>query len=293
MPVPSPLRDHLFVQVDTAALDRTPTGLYIPDWQPGDKDAQQAVVVAVPLSLSDRRLPYPFMDGYAYAYRDLRDLPRVGETVYLKPNTFKPEWEFPGHPGVFLVALDKVIAVAASPEDGGPLVPFQGLLLCEQVYGDDVRMGDKGVRERIGSMNLGMMPEWTRPMIHDDVVLELDPLPIPFTLKVLHTGVPLHQQPDLVQVGDVVVAHKMLFAHHAVKQRDDDPDEGRGRWCWQCSSIVIAGTEYFYIPRQCVMAKTELPIWSGEVEGKKFTLYRSNLQKALDFREKERKALEG
>lgn len=250
--IPSPLRDHLFVQVDLASADLTPSGLYIPDWQPGDKDAQQAVVMAVPLSLSDRKLGFPNMDGRTYTYRDLQDLPRVGETVFLKPNTFKPHQEYPGHPGVFLVELDKVIAVAASPQDGGPVVAFQGLLLCEPVYGDDVRMGSQGVRERV---TFGIDPITENAPVQQ-VVVEVDPLPLPFTLRVVHDGPTLRGQPDLVEQGDVVLAHKMCFAWHAVKQKDNE--EASARWCWQPSSIVIAGKEYAYVPRQCVMAKPEI-----------------------------------
>jgi hypothetical protein len=239
MNIPRPLRDYLFVRLDAAALDRTPSGLYIPDWQPGDKDARQAEVVAVPLALSDRPLPFANLDGQAYTYRDLRDLPRVGETVYLKPDTFKADLEYPGHPGVFLVPLDKVIAVGASLADGGPIVPFQGLLLCSPVYADDVHVTEAGQHVSIAESGL---------------VEQVNELPLPFVLHIEYAGVPLAGQSNIVRAGDEIVAHKMLFAYHAVRQREDDAPGGR--WWWQPATIFIDGAEYAYVPRQCVMAKS-------------------------------------
>ena len=252
--LPSPLRDHLFVRIDAEKLDRTETGLYIPDWQPGDKDAVAAEVVAVPVGLSrERPLDYPDMDGRAYTYTDLADLPKIGDTVYLKPNTFKPDLEYPGHPGVFLVPLDKVVAVQGA--EG--LRPFQGLLLCEEVYGDDVRQRPDGVRERVQrTKKHGFDAEVALPY-HEfvEVVTEVNPLPLPFTLRILHAGQPLRGQEDVVAEGDTIIAHRMLFAYHALKNADDDVDGHEGRWCWQPPRINISGREYCYCPRQCVMGK--------------------------------------
>jgi hypothetical protein len=245
MTIPSPLRDHLFVRVDAESLDRTEAGIYIPDWQPGDKGAVKAEVVAVPLGLSHNRpLDFPGLDGRAYKYADLQDLPRVGETVYLKPNTFSPDTEYPLQKGVFLVPLDKVVAIA------GPkgVRPFQGLLLCEEVYGDDVRQRADGVRERMDFGGMGGLSV---------IVAELDPLPIPFTLRILHAGQPLRGQEDVVAEGDTIVAHRMLFAYHPVKQKDDE--ETGERWMWQPPRIVIDGREYAYVPRQGVMGKAARP----------------------------------
>ncbi len=251
MQLPSPLRDHLFVRVDAASLDRAPSGLYIPDWQPGDKDAVAAEVVAVPVGLSrERPLDYPHMDGRAYTYADLQELPQVGETVYLQPNTFKPELEYPGHPGVFLVALEKVVAVAGP--DG--LRPFQGLLLCEEVYDDDVRQRPDGVRERVKDASFGKFAgtQWTR----QEVVTELNPSPQPCILRILHAGQPLRRQESVVKVGDVVVADRRLFVYHATNQ-NDTPNMDRatelGKYVLEPPTIVIDGTTYAYVPRQMVL----------------------------------------
>ncbi|MGI4873221.1 MAG: hypothetical protein ACRYFX_18830 [Janthinobacterium lividum] len=276
MSLPSPLRDHLFVQVNAASLDRTETGLYIPDWQPGDKDAVAAEVVAVPVGLSrERPLDYPGMDGRTYTYADLVDLPNIGDTVYLKPNTFKPDLEYPGHPGVFLVALDKVVAVAGA----GGLRPFQGLLLCEEVYGDDVRARSDGVRERVHFTDLGATGASDGTHLYRKTILEVNPLPLPFTLRILHAGHPLRGQEGVVAEGDTIIAHRMLFAYHAVKQKDDE--EASARWMHEPPKITIEGRDYAYCPRQCVMGKAEaLRLWSPPTPEQQIAAYRSQFTNA-------------
>lgn len=273
----NPRADHLLVWIDVAAADRTESGLYIPDWQPGDKDATKAEVVAVPLDLSrERPLEFANMDGRRYHYSDLRDLPRLGETVYLRPNTFKPELEYPGYPGVFLIALDRVVALGRkgrqlsqqesnfafvpqyAPDE---LLPFQGLLLCDEVWGDDVRQREDGVRERFAfaprspTDERGFDEEIGLPFSKQkEIVTEVNPLPIPFTLRVLYSGVPLHGQENVVKPGDVITAHRMLFAYHRVIQEDIIDDTGPERMMWQPPKIVIEGHTYAVIPRAMVMA---------------------------------------
>lgn len=236
MSIPSPQRDSLFVQVDTASLERTASGLYIPDWQPGDKDAQQATVVALPKTMSGYTLGFPNLDGGAYVHSDIKDTIARGDTVYLKPNTFRANAELPGYPGVFLVPINKVIAVATHKHSQP--VPYQGLLLCKPVYHESVVQQAEGVPVKLAAGT--------------SLVVELDPLPIPFLLQVLMCGEPLRNQQDLVKVGDIIVAHKMLFAYHAVKQKDNE--EASGRWMWEPSTIIMGGYKYCYVPRQCIMA---------------------------------------
>jgi co-chaperonin GroES (HSP10) len=279
MAVPRPLRDHLFVQIDKDKLDRTETGVYIPDWQPGDKDAQQGVVVATPIALSpERRLANPGMDGKTYSYADLQDLPRVGEVVYLRPNTFKPDMEYPGHPGVFLVDIGKVIAVAASVEDGGPVVGFQGLLLCEEVYDDNVYTEEDGTRARV---MYGVDPI-TPDAKAQRIVVELDPMPIPFALRVVYDGVPLKGQTNLAKVGDVVIGHRMAFTRHALKNADHQ--DVSSRWTWQPTKVTIEGRDYAILARQCVMAIEEKPCFNFQLDGSARKFYASDLQAAVNHR---------
>ena len=255
LPAATPFADHLLVWIDPESCERTEAGLYVPDWQPGDRDATVAVVAAAPLRLStERRLEFPHMDGRAYTYADLRGIPRRDDLVFLRPNTFKPELEMPGFPGVFIVALDRVLASVGHDD---VLTPFQGLLLCEEVWDDDVRQRPDGTRERstvIGNQAVAGL----RFASTTRLVTEVDPLPISGVLRVLHVGPALNGQPDVVQPGDVVACHPMAFARHAKKQ-DDIPDatEKVQLQIMQPRRIRIGPIEYAVVPRQLVMGVRE------------------------------------
>jgi co-chaperonin GroES (HSP10) len=280
MSIPRPLRDHLFVQIDKDKLDRTDSGVYIPDWQPGDKDAQQGIVVATPIALSpERRLANPGMDGQTYSYADLQDLPRVGEVVYLRPNTFKPDMEYPGHPGVFLIDIGQVIAI--SNKSGMPdfIKPFQGLLLCEEVYDDNVRVREDGRRYSVRP-NPKQPADWPAFM-GPEMIGELDPLPIPFALRVVYDGVPLKGQDNLVGVGDVVIGHRMAFTRHALKNADHQ--DVSSRWTWQPTKVTIEGREYCILARQCVMAVEESH-FKIQLGGEMRRAYQSDIDKAIAHR---------
>lgn len=256
----TPYRDHAVIRVDIDAAHRTKSGLWLPDWQRGDRDPVEGVVLAAPQGLSHAVLPYPDMDGNRYTMSDLVDIPQSGETVYLKYNSLKPDMENPAEPGVFIVNLERIVAVKSAE---GVVRPFQGLLLGEEVWGDDVRVNERGQRERVKLTDMGETAPGTGLHFYNAVVLETDPLPIPFTLRVTHAGQPMNGQAETVAVGDVVTAHRMLYAYHAVK--NNDGEEVSGRWMWQPPKVLIDGREMVFVPRQCVMGKVSQPVPAAPV----------------------------
>lgn len=245
----SPYRDHLLVLVDPETAYRTAGGVLLPEWQRGDRDPCYGTVLAAPQGVSRAGLGFPDLDGGRYTYADLTELPRVGDTVYFKYNTLKEELEHPEQAGVFLLALERVVAVVG-PEG---LRPFQGLLLGEPVWGDDVQVNLFTGRREQGTAAFVErdLPGGNTLQTTEFLVTEAAPLPLPFLLRVLHAGQPLRGQPDVVADGDVVSIHRMAYAYHAVQQ--DENEQATARWCWQAPSLPIGGRELIYVPRQLVL----------------------------------------
>ena len=246
IPNVTPYADCLLVWVDPATTQRTASGLYLPEWQRGDQDATLAVVAASPVKLSpERTLEFPDMDGQRYHYADLVDIPQPGNLVFLRANTFRADNEYPGLPGVFIIALDRVLAVVDNDDH---LSPFQGLLLAQPVWEDDVRLRPDGVRERFQSL----------PMAEgvSEVVTETDPLPLEGLLRVTHAGNPMRGQADNISVGQVFAFHRCAFTRHA--RRQDDIPDGVGPPqldMFEPRRIMLNGQTHAIVHRQLVMGQ--------------------------------------
>ena len=248
LPNVTPYADCLLVWVDPASTQRTAGGVFLPDWQRGDREATVAVVAASPRMLSaERPLEFPGMDGNRYTYADLVDIPQPGNLVFLRPNTFRPDNEYPGLPGVFIIALDRVLAVVDNDDN---LAPFQGLLLAQPVWEDDVRLRPDGVPERFRVLPFGGTVT--------EVITETDPVPLEGLLRVTHAGNPLRGQEDNISVGRVFAFHRMAFTRHARKQ-DDIPD-GVGpikHEAFEPRRILINGQSHAIVHRQLVMGQRQ------------------------------------
>ena len=246
LPNVTPYADCLLVWVDPESTQRTASGLYRPEWQSGEKDATVAVVAASPVRLSSERpLEFAGMDGNHYTYADLVDIPQPGNLVFLRPNTFRADNEYPGLPGVFIIALDRVLAVVDNDDH---LSPFQGLLLTERVWDDDVRLRPDGMPERFRTMAVGD--------VRAEVITETDPLPLDGLLRVTHAGNPLRGQEDNISVGGVFAFHRYAFTRHARKQ-DDIPD-GVGKPkldMFEPRTLLINGHRHAIVHRQLVMGQ--------------------------------------
>lgn len=248
LPNVTPYADCLLVWVDPNSIPRTAGGVLLPDWQRGDADATLAVVAASPVTLSaERGLEFPDMDGKRYTYADLVDIPQPGNLVFLRANTFRADNEYPGLPGVFIIALDRVLAVVDNEDN---LSPFQGLLLAQPVWEDDVRLRPDGVPERYQTMALGGG--------RTEVITETDPIPLDGLLRVTHAGNPLRGQADNISAGCVYAFHRMAFTRHARKQ-DDIPD-GTGpikHEAFEPRRITLNGQTHAIVHRQLVMGQRQ------------------------------------